>query len=402
MPSHSDRTGSFASGPPDAVLEIALAWAGPARRAVLLSGSHATTEAVWIAWEGRRVSLSDVDLYVVLADESSCRAARARARDARPTLAARLLDAGLAAPLEAAFLTAEGLTRLCARPGTLELRRHGRVLEGEPSWLDRVPDHAPGDVTSEEITLLLENRGFELLAAHASLGRSPLDRWRARHATLKVALDLASVAALERGAWPDGAAARVEWARTHAARDGSATALWDAALAWRREPTLLASRSEAHDEWKRVVRAWCVAWRRRARAIAGSATLDDFALSLASASRSRFRSRVRQAIAFDTRGALGPSAWNRWRFAPAGTPQHRLNASAAILLLAALEPGTPVDPRDAPFPREAALAPRANAALARLGVIPAGGAAGWSAAAAMAVRAWDRWILDGQRSEEAR
>jgi hypothetical protein len=90
---------------------------------------------------------------------------------------------------------------------------------------------------------------------------------------------------------------------------------------------------------------------------------------------------VRRAFAAGAR-AGGPLA-NLAR-AGVGTPQHRVNASAAILLLAsALAPESP-DLPDA-----------ARAVLGTLGVTREGNVA---AAGREVVRAWDRWVLDGQRT----
>src|SRR5262249_3202562 len=99
VPSTSDRTGSPASRPLEAAIAEGRGWAGDSCRALLLSGSHANGEAVWVPIDGRDVSLSDVDLYACMADAASCRRAESRARRARPQLASRLLAIGLAAPL---------------------------------------------------------------------------------------------------------------------------------------------------------------------------------------------------------------------------------------------------------------------------------------------------------------
>ncbi len=373
---------------------LALEWAGTRRRALILAGSHANGEAVWVEHEGRRVSLSDLDLFVVMADEAACREALARARAGRSGLAARLLALGLAAPLETAFLTAEGLAAMEARPGTLELSRHGRCVDGDPELLAHVPHYAPADIGGEEITLLLENRAFELLAARLGLeapGR--LERLRARHAQLKAALDLAGVAALERGEYPDSATARVAWARAHdpwPAVGGDLEALWTAALAWREGRVELPAEAAALDEWRRAVRAWRAAWWERSAALLPGAPEDPFGRAVAFAARARTRRRVRHAVAFPTRGGLGPGTWSRWRFAARGTPQHRLNASAAILLLAVADG------------EEGKLAPAATSALARLGAVEVRRDHAWRDAAARALRTWDRWMLDGQRFAEPR
>ena len=200
-PSPGDRTGSTVarpSPPLEGPLDLARRWAGENRLALVVSGSHAAGDAVWVTHEGRPVSLSDLDIYAVVPDAAAQRAARARARAERIGLGARLLAMGLAAPLEVGFHTPRDLAALPARPATLELRRSGRVVDGDPAWREVVPAWTPSDVARDEVWLLLENRAFELLwAAHAG-GCDPgeLGALRRRHAVLKCALDLASVIAL--------------------------------------------------------------------------------------------------------------------------------------------------------------------------------------------------------------
>ena len=385
-------------------LELLREWA-PSPRAVILSGSHASGDAVWIEERGRAVSLSDLDLYVVLEDEAACRAARARQRAARAGLARRCLAFGLAAPLEAGFHTALGLARLPARPGTIELSRHGRVVQGDPRALDLVPRVAASDVSVEEVLLLLENRGCELLWCRPWLAApEPLERARGRHAVLKCALDLAGVAALLAGEYPDGARARVEWARRRrgAARGADEAdpherdRLWDSGLAWRAGDVVPRERAEGEEEWAMAARGWTRAYvdasagLGAASAGRGAARLglragdSPEARVLAVARRARLRRRLRDALV--ARGN-GPGRMARLARAGIGTLQHRVNASAALLLFAAA--GGAV---------AGALPPATAAALARLGVVPE--RSDWEAARRAVVTAWDRWLLDGQRTAE--
>jgi hypothetical protein len=342
---------------------------------------------VWAEVAGRAVSLSDLDLYVVVRDRAAQRAARERAAAARPGLAARTLALGLAAPLEVAFLTPQDLAVLPARPGTIELKRHGRVVEGESTWLARVPQWSARDVSAEEILLLLENRAFELLAAEPGADEpGPLAQLSRRHEVLKVALDLATVACLAAGEYPDGAPARVARARAlKAARAPEPP--WDAALAWRAGRLELLPAAEAAAEWRATASAWLAAWLGRVAALDGGAPSpagDPYAAAARAARRAHLARRARQALTFRARGGEGPSLLERlavwWR----GTPQHRLNAGAAALLIHTLED----DAANASWRR----------ALDRLGLAP--GLDDPSAAAHELVRAWDRWILDGQRSAE--
>jgi predicted nucleotidyltransferase len=142
--------------------------AGPGLESLILSGSHATGEAVWAELDGHRVSLSDVDLYAIMRDE----AAAARARNGAPLASEReRREWGVLAPVEVAFVTLHGLARMPARPGTVELARAGRVVAGDPGTLARVPRWQPEAIGAEERLLLLENRAFELLWADAAWTR---------------------------------------------------------------------------------------------------------------------------------------------------------------------------------------------------------------------------------------
>jgi hypothetical protein len=100
---------------------------------------------------------------------------------------------------------------------------------------------------------------------------------------------------------------------------------------------------------------------------------------------------VRRALSFHARSGAGPGLLERLRYAVRGTPQHRLGASAAVMLMhavaaAASAPGLEPDTGW-------------RAALAELGVVRDPGEA--AAAERELVRCWDRWVLDGRRSAEA-
>jgi hypothetical protein len=365
-------------------------WAGGAL-ALIVGGSHANGTAAWAKLEGREYCLSDLDVYAVVPDRTAQRAAEARALANRPGLRARLLVWGFAAPLEAAFLTPEDLARLPARPGTIELARHGLLVSGDPAWLARVPRWEPGDVSREEIMLLHENRAFELLLAWPALAqREPLARLQGRHAVLKCALDVVRVEALVRGEYPEGARALAEWAvrtgRPVSAGSGRAAfhALLERAVAWRSGRVDPLDPVGARGEWRVASEAWVAAWRAF-----GGASCDD---ALRGAKRSRLRRRLRRALSWPTRSGLGPHLAVRLRYALRGTPQHRVNAAAVVLLLAAQEAGVGDAP---PLPAAAARA------LAALGVPGAGARADWPAAARAVTVAWDRWVLDGQRTAES-
>jgi hypothetical protein len=363
-------------------LEQVDAWAGGAE-ALIVGGSHASGEAVWIEEDGRRRSLSDLDVYAIVPDRARQRAALARSRD---DLASRHAP-DLLGPIEPAFLTAADLEQLPARPGTIELRRHGVVVRGDARWRERVPEWSGRDVSAEEILLLLENRAFELLDGwNARAATSPPERLHARHERLKCALDLATVAVLERGEYPDGSRARVTLAR--ARMDGAdleTVALWERALAWREGRVEPLAEDAALAEWRAVVAAWRRSWWRVTGV--GNAPSDPLARARACAARAPRRRQARQALLGAS--GRGPGLVNRLRHAARGIPQHRLNGSAVVLLLAA-ESGSPGR-------TEPGLDPATCHALVELGVVPASALGSWSSAARAAVATWDQWILAGRR-----
>lgn len=396
MPSAPDRTGSTlsATGPGlEGPLEIARRWAGTDRLALIVSGSHAAGEAVWVSHQGRSVCLSDLDVYAVVRDAAARRAAIARARSEAEGLGARLLAMGLAAPLEVGFHTPADLAALPARPGTLALRRSGRVVDGDPAWREAVPAWTARDVPREEIWLLHENRGFELLWASCPASAEPpgLGALRRRHAVLKCALDLATVIALAAGEDPGSAAERVAWARPRWSLPpwslaGASSPPWEAALAWRGGDAEPLAADAAASERMRTVAAWVTVWH----GLAGQPwdPSRPFAAIPRVARRARLRRRLREALRPDPAVARLRHPGGRLRHALDGTPRHRLNAAAAALLM--LEASSAIGDRAA-----AARERELDRVLRRLGVERSGVDRG-----AALVRAWDMGFLDGQRTED--
>lgn len=352
--------------------------AGASLEAVLLTGSHATGEAVWVSHDGQRISLSDLDLYVVLRDAAAVPVAR---RALALPVPAVLLRAGLAGPAEAGFVTLEGLARMVARPGTVELARSGRVLEGEPRSLDRLPRWEPAAISPDERLRLLENRAFELLWAR--LVWSPgLDDLRAHHAVLKCALDLAAARALGLGELPVSAAARVARATQLGEPDGlpswlegawaGLAPLWRQALAWRAGAASTSTRDEFRRDWRAAARGWVAAWWAETAGMTREA--EPFPRALAAAARGSLARRLKHALrpvpGWTAAGALArrltkaaggdapsPAAGGaRLLHAIAGTPELRLHGVAAVLVLAAAQ-----------APAEPALPAAALEALRRLG-----------------------------------
>ena len=389
----SGVTGSGLSPALAPAIAEARACAGEGLEALLVSGSHATGEAVWTTHAGRDVSLSDLDLYAVLRDEALCNHARARARARRAQGLEQMGDA-LAGPLEIAFVTRAGLAAMPARPGTVELARSGRVLHGDAAVLATLPRWQPAAVSADERLRLLENRAFELLWALAQ-PRTGLPALRARHAVLKTALDLARVRLFARGECPAEAAAIVAAARAlgePAAQPSWLVGAWEAlapfldeAVVWRRAGARASLSGELAPAWRAVVRAWCAVWW--GEAVTGASPAEPFARAARAARRGSLARRVRRSLAFRSADGSGPAWPERLLRAAQGTPELRIPGSAAMLLLAA-----------APATEAPRLSGEALRALRSLGVTRA---ERFEDAAGEVVSAWDRMLHEGLRTERA-
>ena len=228
--------------------------------------------------------------------------------------------------------------------------------------------------------MLLDNRGMELLYALALSDRTDrLSRLQSHHATMKAGLDLAAVMCLNAGEYPDGSAARVALARGLRDQRLSDTMPWEDGIAWKLGEGELPDEASARAQWGRVVRGWVELWRRMHDAAPDA---PPWPTLLESARRAPFKRRIREAWTFRASGGRGPSLPGRLAHAIAGTPQHRLNATAAAVLLHEAAPETG---DSAEFER----------ALSTLGVVRDTRGAD---AATQVVRFWDRWILGGQRT----
>lgn len=365
--------------------EMVLARTGPTLEALLLSGSHATGDAVWADIEGRARCLSDLDLYAVLPDERSCEASRQGRWTSEQS--GRLAEAGAWGPVEVAYLTRPGLARMTARPGTITLRIAGRVLHGDASTLALVPDVSVADIDFEERLALLENRGAELLGGKpGSSGARPESRWLARHATFKVALDLAGLLTLEAGQWPARVRERVAIAerRLHerpmpVTPDEPADALpavWRRAIAWRAAPSAPVAGQDSQ-EWLAVVRQWCRMWWRLVTP-SHHPEAEPWSAIRAVAARAPWPSRLRRSIGFRPRAGRPEGRMGHLLLAAAGTPVHRLTGSLTTLLFAA-----------STSPAEPVLSAGAARTLAALGVIDA---SDWQQAARASHDCWSRWV----------
>jgi hypothetical protein len=159
---------------------------------------------------------------------------------------------------------------------------------------------------------------------------------------------------------------------------------WDEALAWRRgEPGI-----EGPDLWGRTARSWVRLWSEMVSPGAGPENFERTATT--AARRARLRRRLRVALLDGSRSGAGPGLGARLSHALAGTPQHRLDASAGAFLAAL------VAELEAPPAERPAIRARRRALLDSLGSVKDDGDD--AALGRALVSTWDRWVLDGQRT----
>ena len=334
--------------------------AGPTLGAIL-GGSLARGEGtVWR--DGDRVrALSDVDLAIVFPDRAGRERGRAIAGDVSRGLARRLFRRGLLGPVDLGVYTLEDLARQAPRPGTLEMRRSGRVLWGPPDLTASFPALAESDVPRDEALVLSENRGIELL--HAWPGAVPADdvdrQLVALYAGMKAVVDAAFAFVVAHGRCPATQQARQAVLETLAVEGRSealGTVLPDffaqssfwGAMKLAPDPTAIALRlgaPSAHDPPSLARRAW----REGARAHVAVARLLA-AHGPAGPRRARLRRRVRRWLEegrrFDGLEGAGRAPWSlrpwpeRARLVARGAPEHQLAACGTALLAGWTAPGT--------------------------------------------------------------
>ncbi|HQP12982.1 MAG TPA: hypothetical protein PK470_09490, partial [Candidatus Omnitrophota bacterium] len=137
---------------------------------VVLIGSFARGEELWSESDGHRRLLSDVEAMVVVEEE------KLLDRNWRKDLEAelkRILPIGVIGEVTGpgagvfevcvGFTTKRHLRRLKPHIFTLELKKFGKVICGDPSVLDLIPDYTPADLSRLDALVLLCNRIVEQL-----------------------------------------------------------------------------------------------------------------------------------------------------------------------------------------------------------------------------------------------
>ena len=312
--------------------------------------------------DGARVrALSDVDLAIVFADREGRERGRAIAGDVARGLARRMTARGFLGPVDLGVYAREDLARQAPRPGTLEMRRSGRVLWGPPDLPASFPAIDEADVPRDEALVLSENRGIELLHAWPGAARADdADRQLvAMYAGMKAVVDAAFAFVVAHGRCPATQQARQAVLETLAVEGRSEalgtvlpdffaqSAFWGA-MKLAPDPAAIALRlgaPVASDPAALARRAW----REGARAhVAVARVLAAHGPS--GARRARLRRRVRRWLEegrrFDRLERAGRAPWPlrpwpaRAGLALRGAPEHQLGACGAALLEGWTGPGT--------------------------------------------------------------
>jgi hypothetical protein len=293
-------------------------------------------------------------------------------------LTRRLPDRGVDGAVDLGVYAPRDLARMTPRPGTLELRRSGRVLAGQADVLAGVTALEEKDVPREEALVLLENRGIELLLAWPG-DAGPGERTRhlnALYAGLKAWLDGAFAFVVAHGRCPANLEARQaalealtvegrsEVLRAVLPDSSSGLAFWSA-MKRAPDPTAIALRLRVRDSedlsalarraWSEGARAWLGFYR--ATGVLGS-PVGEFApgtgrttrvpgvpeLARHAAHRARFRRRLRRWAEMSRSHSRDEQEGRaRWALRPwperlslvfRGTPEHELAACGAVLLAA--------------------------------------------------------------------
>lgn len=150
---------------------------------IVLVGSFARGEDLWVEWEGQSRCLSDVEVLAVVEEESLRDLAwrqdieRALKRALLVGIMGELFTEGANAigiDMSVGFTTKPHLRRLKPHIFTLELKRFGKVIFGDPSVLDLIPDYTPADLSRIDALVLLCNRIVEQLKVYDVIKKSPL------------------------------------------------------------------------------------------------------------------------------------------------------------------------------------------------------------------------------------
>lgn len=155
--------------------------------ALVLAGSLARDEATFVetATGWRLLGDAEFMLFVPRRRELPL---PARLQLCAQLAMARLREQGILAPIEVSACTQRYLTRMAPHQFGYELRRHGRVLVGNPRLLQAIPRFAPWQLPHEDAFRLLCNRLTEMLA----FSPAELSGRAGDYARLKLVLDMAT------------------------------------------------------------------------------------------------------------------------------------------------------------------------------------------------------------------
>lgn len=135
--------------------------------AVILIGSFARGEELWIAQDGRREYLSDMEFMVVL--EENLNEIGNRKSEIKKEIIESLKAEMGEIDISICFTTRRHLSLSKPRIFILEFKKFGKVLYGDPKVLDLIPECTAQDCSRLDAVVLLCNRIVEQLEVYKTI-----------------------------------------------------------------------------------------------------------------------------------------------------------------------------------------------------------------------------------------
>ena len=304
-------------------------------RAVFAGGSVGRGE-VWSHLDGTALTIySDLDLYVVLAENADHDAVRRAAATVAGAMPSEQDGVVFKRGVDVGVYPLDDLLAQPIRPGTVDVFERHFWLHGDPSIMDRLREAPARPMASTEALYLLENRAWDALDVMASAGRA------ASATAAKVVLDVLTAHLIGEGRFRPTYAAR---------RDQLSERAPSALAAGDLELIAAAERVRAGDYSRplpplaaldAVARAWCTLAPAILGVASGSPPADLVALRCrrgAVVENYREFVRLRRRVGL----SLASAVVRGWRYASL-SPRSALRTHALVRGLAETARVTPVD-----------------------------------------------------------
>jgi predicted nucleotidyltransferase len=231
-------------------------------RTVFAGGSVATGDVASVHVDGTLEILSDIDLYIVVADDADEAEVRRASREAAATLDTGA-DVRYARAHDVGVYTRDDLLAQPLRPGTASVAENHVLLHGDPDVVREMIEAATGTIPPEEGLYLIENRLIEYFSLPREGGAAER---LIRFYSLKVCLDAALAELLAAGRYASSVDARIEMLRAlegeHAVPQEALAAYEEAWRSWHDLSASVLDAGPAHIDPDRAIQVAIGAWRR--------------------------------------------------------------------------------------------------------------------------------------------